>query len=187
MLRARSVPASRSGARVTCAGEWGGARPAEVPVPASCAAPAAASAPVPGALGLGLLLFRFLVKLSQRGRGGADSNPGPAGPAHARCAQLAQPRRAPRNRGPAAPTLPRAAPRGGSERRPSRLLYVRSAESRLAAGSRAPEVQPDPWRPGRRRDAAARSPPRGSSAPRRLPPASLSGPGHHSQSGPRQW
>lgn len=168
-----------------CAGEWGGARPAEVPVPASCAAPAAASAPVPGALGLGLLLFRFLVKLSQCGRGGADINPGSAGPAHARCAPPAQPRRASRNRRPAAPDSPaRTAPRGGSERRPSGLLYVRSAESRLAAGSCAPEVQPDP---GRRRDAAARSPIRGSGAPGRLPPASLSGRGRHSQSGLRRW
>lgn len=102
MLRARSVPAWRSGARVTCAGEWGGAGPAEVPVPASCAALAAASAPVPGALGLGHLLLRFLVKLSQCGRGGADINPNSAGPAHGRCAAAC----------PASPSSAEPPPRG---------------------------------------------------------------------------
>lgn len=91
MLRARSVPASRSGARVTCAGEWGGAASAEVPVPASCAARAPASAPVPGALRLGHFLPGFLVKLSQCGRGGADINPSAAGPAYCRCAATCPP------------------------------------------------------------------------------------------------
>lgn len=54
MLRAGSASAStsRSRAPVTCAGERGGARPAEVPVPASRAAQAAASSPVRGALGI---------------------------------------------------------------------------------------------------------------------------------------
>lgn len=52
MLRTRSA----SGAPVTCAGEWGGAEPAEVPVPTSCAVRASASAQVPGAEGISHLL-----------------------------------------------------------------------------------------------------------------------------------
>lgn len=53
MLWTRSASALLSSAQVTCAGEWGGVGPAEVPVPASCVAQAAASAPVSGARGIG--------------------------------------------------------------------------------------------------------------------------------------
>lgn len=51
MLRTRSASSWLSSARVTCAGEWGGAGPAEVPVQVSRAARTAVSARVSGALG----------------------------------------------------------------------------------------------------------------------------------------
>lgn len=175
MLRARAVPASRSGARVTCAGEWGGAAPAEVPVPASCAAPAPASAPVPGALGH--VLPGFLVKLSQCGRGGADINPSAAGPAYPGAPPPALPCRAPRlpPHVPGPPSrrlLPAPCRSPGPGRRPSRLLLdAGPAEASLVAGLRTPEVHRITGL-----DPAADSSIRGSGTL-----ASLSGRGQHSR------